>query len=373
MRKSEFLKDAIKLVAPGTEFRQGIENILNARTGALLVLMTEDDIKTWESIVQPGFFVNCEYTPQRLYELVKMDGAVIVNPEVNRILYANVQLAPDGSIQTFETGMRHRAAERVSKQTDRLCVAISRRRSVVTLFWGPYRYVLNDLNLLIIKVNQALNAIEKYRYSFNRWLGDLDILEIERRVTLVDVLRPMEKAIRALKMSSEIEPFLWELGIDGRLAKIQLEELIENLQESVEMLIMDYFHDEKPVEEIECHEVFDRIMQLSEKDLRDHGKIITILGFSSVGSVFEQPVIPKGFRMLRNIPKIPMSIAYNVVHTYHNLNEMAQSNSKAFQSVEGIGEKRAKAIVEGLESLRLKANIMRILPSSATDQPCEKG
>ncbi len=373
MTKSEFLREAIKIIAPGTEFRQGIENILNARTGALLVLMNEEDCQEWSPVIQPGFHVDCEYSPQRLYELVKMDGAVILNKEISKILYANVQLAPDPTIATSETGMRHRAAERLSKQIERMVVAISRRRSLVTIFWGSFRYVLNELNLLIIKVNQALNAIEKYRYSYNRWVLDLDVMEITKRVTLVDLLRALEKAIRALKMGKEMEPYLWELGVDGRLAKMQLEELLESLQEDAEMLIMDYFNDEQPIQEQECKEVLDRMMQLTEKDLRDYGKIVTCLGYPNDGTIFEQRVIPKGFRVLRNTPKIPMSIAYNVVRTYRNLNELATSTSRELQEVEGIGEKRAKAIVEGLESLRLKANIQKYLPSGEPEQSIEKG
>ncbi len=352
MAKYDFLKDIIKIIAPGTPLRMGIDNILNAKSGALVLLMNEEDIIRSKNLIQPGFYVNCEYTAQRIYELAKMDGAVIMDEDATRILYANVQLTPDPSIPTKETGMRHRNAERMAKQTGKAAIAISRRRSIVSIYWGAYSYVLNDLNFLITKVNQGLKTIEKYSDSYGKALDLLDTLETENRVTLFDVCKTLEKGVKAKKIEIEIEPYIWEMGLDGRMAKIQMDEMLSELEDNLIMIITDYYNQENSIDMEKAKEIYDKIFNFSEKDLMDYVKISHFLGYGNDNLVTEINIVPKGFRLMGNIPKIPLSVSYNLVKVFGNLKGISEASSEELMNVEGIGEKRSQAIIDGLESLK---------------------
>jgi len=359
MAKYDFLKDIIKIIAPGTPLRMGIDNILNAKSGALIVLMNEEDISRSKDLIQPGFYVNCEYTPQKVYELAKMDGAVIMDEDATRILYANVQLTPDPSLPTKETGMRHRNAERTAKQTGKASIAISRRRSIVSIYWGAYSYVLNDLNFLITKVDQGLKTIEKYSDSYGKALDSLDILEMENRVTLFDICKTLEKGFKAKKIGVEIEPYIWEMGLDGRMAKIQMDEMLSEVEENLKMIITDYYNLEDPIDSERAKDIYDKIFSFSEKDLLDYSKMIHFLGYNSDNLVTEINVIPRGFRLMDNIPKIPLSVSYNLVREFGNLKGISNASAEKLMGVEGIGEKRSQAIIEGLESLKHKTTHLK--------------
>jgi len=268
MAKFEFMKEILNLVAPGTNLRAGLENILEAECGALIMLMNEEDISRCKELIQPGFFVNSEYTPQKVYELSKMDGAVIINENATRILYANVQFTPDPTIPTNETGMRHRNAERMAKQTGKPTIAISRRRAIVSIYWGAFSYVLKDINFLTTRVDQGLKAIEKYKDSYNKSIDHLEVLEMENRVTLFEVCKVLEKAVKAQTIGDEIEPYLWEMGSDGRLARIQMDEMLSGIKENIELLILDYYNTDISLDEDKVAEIYKRLFYFLTKSFR---------------------------------------------------------------------------------------------------------
>ena len=108
---------ALKSIAPGTPLREGLEHILRAKTGALIVV---SDSPTIMALVDGGFAIECDYSPAHLYELAKMDGALVLSQDGKKIRYANAQLIPDSSIPSAETGTRHRTAERVANQSGEL-------------------------------------------------------------------------------------------------------------------------------------------------------------------------------------------------------------------------------------------------------------
>ena len=165
--------DVLKIIAPGTSFREGLENVVKARTGGLIVV---GDSKEVLSVVDGGFEVNQDYSPALLYELAKMDGAIVVSKDLKRILYANAQLTPERNIPTTETGTRHRTAERVAKQTGELVISISQRRNVITLFKGSQRYVLPDTGVVLTRANQSLQTLEKYKSSLDGVMNNLNAL-----------------------------------------------------------------------------------------------------------------------------------------------------------------------------------------------------
>ncbi|MHB8157359.1 MAG: DNA integrity scanning diadenylate cyclase DisA, partial [Desulfocucumaceae bacterium] len=227
----------LKTVAPGTPLREGLENILRAKTGALIVISDNEEI---HEIAEGGFHVSADFTPANLYELAKMDGAIIISADIKKIIAANTQLVPNLSIPSSETGIRHRTAERVAKQINCLSISISQRRSVITVYKGNIKYVLRDLGVILTKANQAVQTLEKYRSVFGRVVTDLSILEFEESVTIFDVTKAIQRAEMVLRVVKEIERYICELGVEGRLIAMQMEELVANVEDEGLLVIQDY-------------------------------------------------------------------------------------------------------------------------------------
>src|SRR5690554_5560386 len=237
MDKELRFAEILKMIAPGTVLREGLENVLRAKTCGLIVMGDSEEVL---GIVDGGFNLNTELTPARLYELAKMDGAMVLNDSADRILCANAQLIPDPTLPSEETGTRHRTAERVARQTGKLVIAISQRRDIISLYLGNQKHVLEDLRVILSKANQAVQTLEKYRNVLDQALTNLAALEFEDLVTISDVVTVIQRAEMVLKIEREIKRYIDELGTEGRLIKMQLQELISNLKEEVILLIRDY-------------------------------------------------------------------------------------------------------------------------------------
>ena len=201
--------EVLKTIAPGTPIREGLENILKAKTGGLIVI---GDGKEVMDITDGGFRLDVEYTPARLYELAKMDGAIIISSDLKRILYANTQLIPESNIPTVETGTRHRTAERTAKQTGDLVISISQRRNIITIFKGYDRYVLEDTAKVITKANQALQTAEKYMKVFDSKMNLLNEYEFNDIVTLENVIVAIQRAEMVMNVADEVQKSIYELG-----------------------------------------------------------------------------------------------------------------------------------------------------------------
>ncbi|MGB4701520.1 MAG: DNA integrity scanning diadenylate cyclase DisA [Syntrophomonadaceae bacterium] len=335
----------LQLLAPGTLFRIGIENVLQANTGALIVVGDSPELM---KLVSGGFWIDCEYTPARLYELAKMDGAIIMNSDATRILIANAQLDPDATIHSNETGIRHRTAERVARQTGVLVVAISQRRRVVTLYHGNISFRLRELSTILVKANQALQTLEKYRNVLNRELQRLSGLEFEDMVTVSEVCEVLRRSIKVLHIAQEIENYIVELGTEGRLVKMQLDELIANVHDEALYIIQDYLNST----ERSPQEVMNSLLRGFEEDISDTVYIARILGLGSTTSHLDQHVSPRGYRMLQKLPRIPVSIIENLVQRFGLLSHIMRATIEELDDVEGIGEVRARSIKNGLKRMQ---------------------
>jgi len=335
----------MKMLAPGTVFRQGIENVLQANTGGLIVVGDSPEVM---NMVTGGFNIDCEFTPARLYELAKMDGAIITNHDTSRILIVNAQLDPNPKLPSQETGIRHRTAERVAMQTGELVVAISQRRQVVTLFQGNMSFRLRDIASILVKANQALQTLEKYRNVLIRELQHLGGLEFEDLVTLVEVCDVLRRSVKVLNIAREIENYISELGTEGRLVKMQLEELVSNVEEEATLIIKDYYNnkDKTPTE------VLNSVLRAFEDETSDSVFLIKSLALGTTSSHLEQQVAPRGYRMLNKIPRIPPAIIENLVERFSMLNNILRASIEDLDDVEGIGEVRARSIKNGLIRMR---------------------
>lgn len=342
--KEEIFQEVFELLAPGTELREAVEQILSGRTGALIII---GDLLEVLRISDGGIKVDCPLTAARLTELTKMDGAILVDEKKDRILMANVQLNPSPKIKTSETGMRHRTAERVSRQTNALAIAISQRRSIVSLYLKGHKYVLPQIEVLLGKANQALQTLERYRERFDKMSSNLTHLEFADVATLADVVSTIQRGEMAARIAREVERYVVELGVEGRLIKMQLEELASGLEEERLMLIRDYVKNEKNSER-----TLKTLANFSLEELLDPVRVAQALGYDGDLEKMEETLRPRGYRVLRKIPRLPLGVVSKIVEKFKSLLKITEATTDELDDVEGVGEVRARAIQQGLERLK---------------------
>ena len=340
------ITEILKLIAPGTPIRDGLENILKAKTGALIVI---SDTKEVLDLVDGGFRLDIDYTSSRLYELAKMDGAIVLSADFKKILYANTQLIPDSSIITTETGTRHRTAERTAKQTGALVISISQRRSIITIFKGNERYVLEDTSKVISKANQALQTVEKYKKVFDSKLSLLNEYEFNDIVTLENVIISIQRAEMVRKMVEEVERAIFELGDEGRLLEIQLKELVGDLENEELLIVKDYM---SPSKKKSPDKILEEIEKLNHEDLMKSDKIAKMLGYQDFENYDEVGVYTRGYRVLNKIPRMPSNIVDNLVKSFKSFQHILAADIPQLDEVEGIGEVRARTIKQSLKRMQ---------------------
>lgn len=338
----ENIFDAIKMVSPGTRLREALENIVRAKTGALIVVGDSEEIM---EIVDGGFNINSEFIPAYLYELAKMDGAIILNHNCTKILYANAQLMPNFDIVSKETGTRHRTAERVAKQTKELVISISQRRNIITLYEGENKYVLREASDILNKANQAIQTLEKYKVVLNQTMTNLSALEFEDLVTVVDVTKVLQRTEMVRRIVVELEKYILELGNEGRLISMQLKELTNNVEEDGLYVIMDY---ERREEEYDFENIRCEIKELSSEDLLESQNISYILGYEHDINSLDQGICPRGYRILSRIPRLPSNVLENLIINFKTFQEILKASTKDLDEVDGIGNIRARIIKDGL-------------------------
>lgn len=342
--KESLIGEILRFVAPGTPLREGIDNVLRAKTGGLIVVGYNDKV---QHIVDGGFPIQSSFTPANLYELAKMDGAIIINNSGTELLYANAQLIPDPSIISMETGMRHRTAERVAKQTGELVIAISQRRNVITLYKGSLRYSLKDMGVILTKANQAMQTLEKYKKVLDQGITNLGALEFEEMVTFTEVIQVIHRIEMVLRIQNEILNYVDELGTEGRLIQLQLTELVSNIEDEAALLIKDY--SKRP--DYEPYYMLKKLQEVTQAELMEDVQIMKLLGYNS-NTKLDDPVIPRGYRILDKIPRLPILIIEHIVEKFGTLHEIVKASPKELVGVDGVGEVRAGKIKEGLNRIQ---------------------
>jgi diadenylate cyclase len=337
--------EALSIVAPGTPLREGLDRILQAEMGALIVV---GDGPSVLSICSGGFLLDAEYTPQRLSELAKMDGAIILASDASRIARANVHLVPDPSVPTSETGTRHRTAERVARSIDVPVIAVSEDMSVITVYRHDEKRPLQPIPALVNRANQALQTLERYKNRLDAVSGALSALEVEDLVTVRDVVTVLQRAEMVRRIAEEIEGYLVELGDDGRLLMLQLEELMGGVDDDRRLVVKDYVS-EQDVTRLD--EAMARLAELSTEDLLDLRKVASVLHLAGDGSDLDAGVQARGYRLLSKIPRLPESVIDRIVERFATLQKTMRATVADLDSVGGVGEVRARAVKEGLSRL----------------------
>ena len=342
----DHITQILKKISPGTAIRDGLDNILKARTGAL-ILFTDNE-KVLDEVVDGGFFINEDYTPSRLYELAKMDGAIVLSSDMKKILYANAQLIPSYSIPTIETGTRHRTAERTAKQTGELVISISQRRNVITIFKDYDRHILEDTEVVLNKANQAIKTLEKYKKVFDSKLNILNEYEFNDIVTLDNVVTVIQRAEMVMRIVDEIISQIAELGQDGRLVQMQLDELVSGVEKEERLIIKDYLIVKNKSE----NEIMDELENLSYEALLKESNIAKILGYDSFENYDEVGIYPRGYRILNKIPRMPVNIVENLIDEFKSFQHIVSADTQDLEEVDGIGEVRAKNIKNSITRMK---------------------
>ena len=342
-RYSELLLKTIARIAPGTELREGLERILRGRTGALIVLGSD---KTVTSISSGGFSIDTEFSATRLRELAKMDGAIICNREGTRLLHAAVQLSPDTSIDTNESGTRHRTAERVALQTGFPVISVSASMSVISVYVDGTRYTVESTQYLMSRANQAIQTLESYTRRLSTVLTDLSSMEIESTVTITNVALTLQRMEMVRRIIAEVSHYVLELGVNGRLVSLQLEELRNPESSSSDIILRDYLPDASEQTIAAAQQALEN---LDDMDIVDLKTVARVVGFDDID--MEAPLHPRGYRLLDGIPTMPRAITERMVERFGSLQALMAASLEDLRAVEGVGEQRARTIRESLSRM----------------------
>jgi diadenylate cyclase len=280
-----------------------------------------------------------------------MDGAIVVDRDCTRIIRAATQLVPDASIPTDESGTRHRTAERVAKQTGLPVISVSQSMRIVAIYVDDIRYVLEDSGQILSRANQALATLERYKLRLDEVSGTLSALEIEDLVTVRDVAAVAQRLEMVRRIASEIEGYVVELGSDGRLLSLQLEELVAGVDTDRELVARDYL----PVQTGRRARTVQRVLQelddLSATELLDLGSAARPLGYAGAGDQLDAAVSPRGYRLLAKVPRLPPTVIDRLVEHFGSLQKLLAAGIDDLQAVDGVGEMRARTVREGLSRL----------------------
>ncbi len=333
-------------VAPGTELRDGLERILRGGTGALIVIGNDRAV---QAICSGGFRIDIGFSATRLRELTKMDGAVVIDKDVTRIVRANTQLVPDASIETSESGTRHRTAERVAIQTGIPVISVSKSMQTIALYVGRRRHVVEGSAAILSRGNQALQTLERYKARLDEVTGALSALEIEDLVTIRDVTAVIQRLEMVRRICDEIHGYAIELGTDGRLLGLQLEELAGGSGNDRELVIRDYLPAGRVAKTGASTPA--ALAELSSSGLLDLSAVARASGLLSGSDTLDTPVSPRGQRLLTRIPRLPGAIIDRLVEHFDSLQRLLAANLEELMAVDGVGENRARAVREGLSRL----------------------
>jgi diadenylate cyclase len=336
---NEAMRHALARVSPGTPLRDGIERIVRSKAGALLVLSDDPEVL---SICSGGFLVDAPFSPQRLSELAKMDGAIIISNDGGRIARANVHLVPDPTVPTSETGTRHRTAERVARSLDVPVISASEEMGVINVYAGGGKRQLQEIGRLLDRANQALQTLERYKTRLDDAISNLTAVEIEDVVTIRDVVSVVQRGEMVHRIADEIETMIIELGVDARLLRLQLDEIYSEIDDELDLVVADYLPPHRHVED-----TLAEMSRLRDDDVLDARMAMSTLHIGDVD--LDHEIAPKGLRLLRRVNSLPKELAAKIANDFGALARLQRATIDDLMRVDGVDATTATAVKETLE------------------------
>jgi diadenylate cyclase len=353
--RDEQRRTALVAVAPGTTLRDGLERILRGSTGALIVLGYDPAV---EALCSGGFELKVAFSATRLRELAKMDGAIVLDRTGSTILRAAVQLVPDPALPTGESGTRHRTAERVARQTGYPVISVSKSMRIIAVYTGGARYVLDDSTTILSRAHQALATLERYKLKLDQVTSALSALEIEDMATVRDVTAVVQRVEMVRRIADEIEGYMVELGTDGRLLALQLDELVAGTAAERQLLAQDYVPACPADRRAAATDALAQLAGLSADELLDAGAVAVVLGLGGTESL-DSSVSPYGYRLLAKVPRLPGPAADGLIGHFGGLQKLLAASVTDLQLVDGVGGSQARGVREELSRLAESSLIER--------------
>lgn len=339
------LHAALAKVAPGTPLREGLDRIVRAKMGALLVIGDGPEVL---SICSGGFLLDAAFSPQRLSELAKMDGAIVITADATRIARANVHLVPNPNTPTSETGTRHRTAERVARSIDVPVISVSEDMGVIAVYVGDTKHALEEIPRLLSRANQALQTLERYKARLDDVSGTLSALEVQDLVTVHDVATVLQRSEMARRISAEIANHVVELGVDARLIQLQLDELMGDAEDERWSVLQDYCG--CPTDD-DIDLALARLSTLNNDSLLDLHEVARVLGLDGPDVALDRSVAPRGYRLLAKLHRLPEDVIESVVERFGSLHRIMRATVTDLDAVAGVDEEGARSIKDGLTRL----------------------
>ena len=335
------LREALHAVAPGTPLREGLERIQRSHTGALIVLGYTPEV---EALCSGGFDLDVPFTASRLRELSKMDGSGVIDTTNWSIRKANVQLMPDPSIPTDESGMRHRTAQRMARQIHLPVLSLSASMRIISIYVGGEHRLVEEPEALLSRANLAVDTLDRYSQRLDEVLQTLTILEMRDAATVRDVATVMQRMEMIRRITSEINQYLEELVSYGRLLALQLYGLVLGSASDRPLVMRDYAHDQGDVARVEAE-----LTTLGSDRIVDLSAIANVLGLGVYEIAdLDREVQPRGIRALSLVPHLSWNIIKEVSSRWSTLSQLRSASVEELQKVEGVGPYRAKIIHENL-------------------------
>ena len=344
-RRSAALDHAIGAIAPGRPAREGLNRILLAGKGALIVFGDGPEVI---DICSGGLALDAAFSPQRLSEIAKMDGAIILSSDLSRIVRVNVHLVPDPDLPTSETGTRHRTAERVARSLCLPVISVSERMSTITVYLGDEKCPLDPIPRVLAKADQALQALERYRNRLDTVVASLSALEVQDLVTVRDVANVLQRAEMVVRIALETESYVLELGVDGRMVRLQLVELMGGVLDERLLTVRDYVPFDP---QWSAEDAINVLSDLETDQLLDLSQVASVLHLDVESDDLDEVLQPRGFRLLSRIPRLSELVIDRVVERFELLPKLLRASVDDLAVIEGIGAMRARAIKDGLSRL----------------------
>lgn len=340
--KSAAPLDVLRRFAPGTALRDAVEIILRQGSGALIVIGSGPEV---DGVSTGGFRLDdAPFTAQRVAELAKMDGGIVVDDGAGFIDRANVHFIPDATIRTDETGTRFRTAERLALQTGRPVLAVSEEgRRFAVVYTNGDRFVLQDPTSLLAEANQRLQSLERLRRQLDEAEERLTRYEIDDVVVLRDAVVVIQRAALILRLLGDLETIAVELGDEASLIRIQASDLASGVELLAELVNYDY-QARRPRKGTS---VFAKLDELAPEELYHTATVGAALGLVPL----DEEGSPRGARALARIPRLPVAVRDGLIRRFGSLRRLLGATVDELSSVEGVGTVRAKQVKTHLNRL----------------------